>query len=80
MDVEYTGTVREDISRILGGVEELEELIRQQCSRQPVSWVTIAPLNLGRSGAVLFLVRRLDSLRPRKPWLMNASSDLRQVN
>ncbi|MFM9104939.1 MAG: aminoglycoside phosphotransferase family protein, partial [Cyanobium sp.] len=80
MDVEYTGSVRDDISRILGGVEELEELIRQQCSRQPVSRVTIAPLIPGRSGAVVFLVRRLDSRGPRKPWVVKASSDLRQVN
>jgi hypothetical protein len=37
MDFEYTESVRDDISHILGGVEELEELIRHQCSQQPVS-------------------------------------------
>jgi hypothetical protein len=80
MDVEYTGTVRDDISRILGGVDELEEVIRQQCRQQPVSRVTIAPLIPGRSGAVVFLVRRLDSHGPRKPWVVKASSDVSQVN
>jgi len=70
MDVEYIGTVREDISRILGDVGELEELIRWKCRHQPVSRVTIAPLIPGRSGAVVFLVRRLDSRGARKPWLV----------
>ena len=70
MDVEYIGTVREDISRILGDLEELEEMIRWQCRQQPVSRATIAPLIPGRSGAVVFLVRRLDSRGPRKPWVV----------
>lgn len=80
MDVEYIGTVREDISRILGDLEELEEMIRWQCRQQPVSRVTIAPLIPGRSGAVVFLVRRLDSRGQRKPWVVKASSDVGQVN
>lgn len=80
MDVEYIGTVRDDIRSILGGVEELEELIRWQCRQQPVSRVTIAPLIPGRSGAVVFLVRRLDSRGPRKPWVVKASCDVGQVN
>ena len=73
MEVEYTGEVRADISRILGGVEELEALITRLCREQPVSRVTIAPLIPGRSGAVVFLVRRLDARGPRKPWVVKAA-------
>ena len=73
MEVEYTGEVRADISRILGGVEELEAVITRLCREQPVSRVTIAPLIPGRSGAVVFLVRRLDARGPRKPWVVKAA-------
>ena len=73
MEVEYTGDVRADISRILGGVEELEAVITRLCREQPVSRVTIAPLIPGRSGAVVFLVRRLDARGPRKPWVVKAA-------
>jgi hypothetical protein len=73
MEVEYTGAVRADISRILGDVEELEAVITRLCREQPVSRVTIEPLIPGRSGAVVFLVRRLDARGPRKPWVVKAA-------
>ncbi|MFM7547781.1 MAG: SAVED domain-containing protein [Cyanobacteriota bacterium] len=73
MEVEYTGDVRDDISRILGGVEELEAVISLLSREQPVSRVTISPLIPGRSGAVVFLVRRLDARGPRKPWVVKAA-------
>ena len=73
MEVENTGDVRADISRILTGVEELEAVISRLCREQPVSRVTIAPLIPGRSGAVVFLVRRLDARGPRKPWVVKTA-------